>query len=229
MQCSVIIRAYNTEATIARSMESALAQSISADDFEIIIVDDGSTDGTTKIIEAFTTRVHVRLIRQTNQGATKAANRGFLAARGRYVTLLDADDIWEPTFLAETTALLNADERLDFVYTDYFEVFEGDRHLVQLSDLFQTIADNAVYRTSSLKNAGWWSEDAGLFPEYDVLLRTLAIWKHAHITKPLTVYWRRRESLTGGSERVMQGIEKLLERHPDKKAEISRIRSYTLP
>jgi glycosyltransferase involved in cell wall biosynthesis len=91
---SVVIPAFNAEKSLRRAIKSALGQTHCP--LEIIVINDGSTDGTQAIAESFGDRV--RCISQTNQGETAARNRGFALARGEFVTLLDHDDWWEPQF-----------------------------------------------------------------------------------------------------------------------------------
>lgn len=225
LTASVIIRAYNAEATLARAIESALAQDFSHDEYEIIIVDNGSTDGTPDVIQKYASDSRVRVIRQANSGAIAAGNAGFNAARGQYLALLDSDDMWETTFLSTLSKHFDSDPELDFVYADYVEECDGRRQTVQVSDVFQTIVDNAMYRTRSLLDAGGWTEGV-LFAEYDLLLRTYDKWKRLHVAEPLSTYYRRRESLTGQAENVTKAIAQLAGRHPDKLPLIKTIRSY---
>jgi glycosyltransferase involved in cell wall biosynthesis len=92
MTISVIIPAWNAERHIARAIDSVLAQTRPAE--EIIVVDDGSTDGTAEAVRAFGTRV--QLICQPNGGASVARNTGIAAATGQWIAFLDADDEWLP-------------------------------------------------------------------------------------------------------------------------------------
>ena len=94
-QVSVVVPAFNAERSLRRCIESVLGQTYP--NRELIIVDDGSSDGTAAIAEAYGERV--RLVRQGNRGECAARNRGFSLARGEYVTFIDHDDYWELSFL----------------------------------------------------------------------------------------------------------------------------------
>ncbi|MEX8495192.1 glycosyltransferase family 2 protein, partial [Sphaerotilus sp.] len=102
---------------IGRAVASVLMQS--HQDWELIVVDDGSTDGTRDRIEALDPRI--RYIEQSNQGVYVARNTGLSAARGRFVTFMDSDDEWMPHFLALTTAFLSAHPDRHWVTTEFFE------------------------------------------------------------------------------------------------------------
>ena len=109
---SVIIPAHNAAATIAGTVDSVLAQKFN--DFEIICVDDGSTDGTLAIVKQYGARV--RLIEQANNGPAAARNNGARHSSGEYLAFLDADDVWMPQFLDRTLAALDNDPALSLVY-----------------------------------------------------------------------------------------------------------------
>ena len=101
---SVIIPLYNKEREIEGTLRSVLAQKHLPD--EIIVVDDGSTDGSAQIVERLAAEsALIRLIRQQNAGECAARNCAIAAARGEIIALLDADDEWEPDFLGEILSL----------------------------------------------------------------------------------------------------------------------------
>jgi glycosyltransferase involved in cell wall biosynthesis len=103
---SIVIPLYNKERTIARTLDSIRAQTLS--DFETIIVDDGSTDGSVECVErsGVDADPRFRLVRQTNAGPGAARNAGARLARGKYLAFIDADDEWKPTYLERALAAL---------------------------------------------------------------------------------------------------------------------------
>src|SRR5579863_3286015 len=101
---TVLIPAYNAAATIERAVDSVLAQTF--DDYEIIVVDDGSRDATSAIVANYGND-KIRLFRlPQNRGESGAMNEGIAAARGELVAFLDADDEWLPTKLARQVEVL---------------------------------------------------------------------------------------------------------------------------
>jgi Glycosyltransferases involved in cell wall biogenesis len=112
MRISTIMAVYNTERYIAQALDSVLAQTLPSD--EIIVVDDGSTDGTVDVLRAFATRV--RIIRQQNQGPPRALNVAITASTGDTFAFLDGDDLWLPDKLQIQSAALSAEEDLEAVF-----------------------------------------------------------------------------------------------------------------
>jgi glycosyltransferase involved in cell wall biosynthesis len=107
---SIIIPAYNAEAYVKEAVDSALAQTYK--NREVIVVDDGSTDGTKKVLEPYIARKEIIYILQSNKGLAGARNTGTRAAKGEYIALLDSDDIFLPEKVAEQVAALES--RPDF-------------------------------------------------------------------------------------------------------------------
>ena len=124
-QVSVVIPAYNARDYIAETLESALNQRFHS--FEIIVVDDGSTDGTHAIVEKYCDR-GVVLLRQPNSGVGAARNRALSVAQGEFVTLLDSDDLWEPDYLQTMIAFLNQNPGVSIAFCD--ALFFGESKFV---------------------------------------------------------------------------------------------------
>lgn len=112
---SIVIPIYNSAWSIRDTILSALNQSFT--DYEVILVDDGSTDGLTAVIGQFLNAdKRLRLVTQENGGLAAARNRGLAEARGAFVAFLDADDLWHPKFLERVLAELVADPDAPFAY-----------------------------------------------------------------------------------------------------------------
>ena len=117
---SVVIPAYNDEGFLAATIESVLAQTYRP--LEVVVVDDGSSDGTVALARSFGDPV--RVVEQENKGPAGARNTGFAAARGSIIALLDADDLWMPKRLEACVDLLQSDPTLGFVTTDAYIIDE---------------------------------------------------------------------------------------------------------
>ena len=103
---SVVIPTYNQPAFLSETVAAVFAQTF--EDFEVVVVNDGSTDDTATVLEGLRSRYgnRLRIIRQDNGGIGAARNRGIDEARGRYIALLDHDDLWQPTKLAVQLAFM---------------------------------------------------------------------------------------------------------------------------
>ena len=115
MLVSTIIPAFNAERTIAQAIESALAQRYNS--HEIVVVNDGSTDATAKILERY--RGRLRIVNQENRGAAAARNAGIAYSNGEYLAFLDSDDLFLPEKLAVMTAALGRNSAASLAFSEY--------------------------------------------------------------------------------------------------------------
>jgi glycosyltransferase involved in cell wall biosynthesis len=129
---SVVIPTYNNGPFIRDSISSVLAQSVLPD--EIIVVDDGSTDGTDEIVAPYVS-TNFRYVRQRHQGVSTARNLGLDRAQGRYIAFLDADDMWRPSMLECQLRLMQSGPELVCCFGNFVR-FVHDTHEV-LPDQFQ--------------------------------------------------------------------------------------------
>lgn len=113
---SVIIPLYNKETLISKTIQSVLSQSYS--DYEVIVINDGSSDNSVNVVEAFHSE-KIRIISQKNAGVSAARNRGIEEAQGEYVAFLDADDEWSPDYLENQMSLAHQFPECDVVAHSY--------------------------------------------------------------------------------------------------------------
>jgi glycosyltransferase involved in cell wall biosynthesis len=161
-------------------------------DFEVVVVDDGSTDDTVECARSFATDPRVRVISQHNKGPSAARNAGVAAARGLYVSMLDADDLWLPEYLEVMGGALDANPDAPFAYTDAWVLDDGTGRIRRASAMFyqrppRTLPDarafflllverNFVYtsvtvRRSILDEVGTYDEDLSTGEDWDLWLR----------------------------------------------------------
>jgi glycosyltransferase involved in cell wall biosynthesis len=212
---SVAIAAFNAERWIGETLDSVLNQTRDAD--EVIVIDDGSTDGTAAALEGFAGRV--RVIRQANRGVSAALNRAFAEARYEYVALCGADDLWQPRKLEWQVETLSANPEVDvaFGHARMFGVVEGDFErptgtgVLDPAPLIRRLyagniiaAPSALIRRSLHRRLGGFREDlAG--EDYEFWMHCLREGAVFHYDPRLVLHYRRHGdnlSMPGGGERV---------------------------
>src|SRR3954454_22940854 len=131
---TALMAAYNAEPFIAEALDSALAQDWPQDRLEVVVVDDGSTDGTAGIVSDYVARFpgRVRLVQQRNGGPCAAINTALAHARGEWLGMLDADDAWPPDKLRVQGEVLAARPEVGLVYGD-MRVVDADGAVIQES------------------------------------------------------------------------------------------------
>lgn len=151
---SVVIPCYNQGAFVDKTVDSVLAQTF--DDFEIIIVNDGSTDAATKVLLEKYSRPKTTVLHTLNQGVCAARNAGIKAAAGQYILPLDADDKIEPVYLEKAVAVLDNHAETGVVWckADFFGAQRGEWDLKPFS-LKQMVNDNCVFAASMFRKSDW--------------------------------------------------------------------------
>lgn len=170
---SVVIPTYNSAWSVGRTLMSVLHQTLT--DFEVIIVNDGSTDDFASAVAPYIDDARVRVIEQANSGLAASRNRGIAESRAPLIAPLDADDLWHPDFLEETVAALEQDEQAPFAFAYSFRMDEDDylfpyvvpetppRHdFIGLLSLNSVGSGSAgVYRRDLILRCGGFDEEMG--------------------------------------------------------------------
>jgi len=198
IKVSIIITCYNYKDYIGQAIESVMNQRFERRHFELIIVDDGSSDGSESIIDSYSD--FARIYHLKNQGLEKAANFGISKAKGKYITRLDADDFLRGDYLKVLVPLLEQDDEMAFAYSDYYELRNETETRVKLP-LFNVdeikkrgdfLATGTMYRKKIFDVAGGYSEavcNCGL-ENYELILKMILKFNMTgcHVGVPLFNY-----------------------------------------
>ena len=226
---SVIVPAYNAAAYLPYAIDSVTAQTYP--DWEIVIVDDGSTDTTRAVVESYRPRLHGKLqyIHQPNRGVSAARNAGMRAARGEFIALLDADDVWLPNRLERAIAVLDADPdtglvharvaRIDILGSVTGQLKVAPKYLSgRIAHHIYTrhahiICTTATFRRSILDTAGWFDEAMLTTEDRDLWFRIALRDKVAYIDEVLAYYRVSPSSTTSNLDRLLKGQLYFIAKH----------------
>jgi glycosyltransferase involved in cell wall biosynthesis len=192
---TVALAAYNEEDWVGSAIRSVLAQT--REDFELVVVDDGSADGTAEVVRGFESEdPRVRLVSQQNRGLAAALNAAITAGSAPYIALIDADDLWMPGYLEGMGRALDGDDGAGFAYTDAWILeHPSGRFQRQSSNVgmgepvppprdpeaflrllieFNFVFGLAAMRRSALEEVGAFNESLRACEDYELWIRLLA-------------------------------------------------------
>lgn len=189
---SVIIPAYNRERLVGEAIDSVLAQEVP---LELIVVDDGSTDGTADVIASYGDAV--RYVHQDNKGIAGARNTGIALARGPYLAFLDSDDVWMPEKLARQLAVLDRDPEIEAVFGHVVQFYDDAvdeefrrRHPIKLQNAPATLSAALLIRRESFERVGPFNSEVDSGVDVDWYLRAQEVKLRSEVL-PDVVYRRR--------------------------------------
>jgi glycosyltransferase involved in cell wall biosynthesis len=216
---SVILPAYNAAVWLPRTLQSVLGQTYGH--FEVIVIDDGSQDGTSQIVQTWSQQdQRIRLIQQQNAGVAAARNAGIAVAQGALIAPIDADDIWYPRYLEKLVAcLVNAPAQVGVAYAWSRDIDADDRltgglHVATVTgNLYRTLlchnflgnASATVMRRDCLVQVGGYdsgmrSQQAQGCEDWDMYLRLAADYEFAVVPEFLVGYRKLGESMSGDGQ-----------------------------
>jgi len=221
---SVVLPVYNGERTLARTVASVLAQTFT--DFELLVVDDGSTDGSRAVLAGFDDP-RLRVLGFANAGHSASRNRGIRAARAPLVAFIDADDLWLPGKLERQVAALEARPAaaLAYAWTDCIDAADawvGTGSHVRVDGpaferlLVRNFLDNGstpLVRAAALAEAGGFDEALPAAEDWDLWLRLA--WRHefACVPEVLVLYRIHGGTESTNVERMERASVGVLEAH----------------
>jgi glycosyltransferase involved in cell wall biosynthesis len=215
-EVSCIIPTRNRASLVGDAIASALGQSCDA--IEVIVIDDGSNDGTSSVLARFGHRI--RRLQTAGVGVAGARNVGLTAARGSYVAFLDSDDIWHPDKMALQLDFMHRRPDLGFSFTDYTlseragdgswrivstRRYEGEPSLRSLVEHNFVGTLTVMVRRDVLDAAGGFDVSLERGSDYDLWLRIASRHSFARVPFVLADYRWHKDSLTGGTQK--RGLE----------------------
>ncbi|MEE3153339.1 MAG: glycosyltransferase [Candidatus Neomarinimicrobiota bacterium] len=194
MNISVIIPTFNRRQTLDRAIDSILSQTYQP--YEIIVVDDGSTDGTADWLSA--NYSSLQIIQQSNKGVSSARNAGINSARSDWIALLDSDDEWLPDKLDRQVKLLQDNAEIRFCHTNEIwirnnvRINQKKKHQKYGGNIFNKCLDicrispsSSLFHTSVTKDVGLFDESLDVCEDYDLWLRITAKYPVLFLDQPL--------------------------------------------
>jgi glycosyltransferase involved in cell wall biosynthesis len=237
---SVIIPVYNGEKTISKTIQSVQAQTFS--NLEIIVINDGSTDGTLEKISTIKDS-RIKIFSYTNGGLPVARNRGISHATGEFLTFLDADDLWTPDKLELQLAALQAhpeagvayswsvfmDEQGEYFHEDDPILYEGNVLPKLLLRNFIAHGSNLLIRREAIESVGEFDPTVPPCADWDFYLRLAARWSFVVVPKSQILYRQSSSSMSAKVEEMekysIMVVEKAFQSAPQ---ELQYLKSQSL-
>jgi glycosyltransferase involved in cell wall biosynthesis len=234
---SVVMPTYNRARLLSRAVNSVLDQTYP--NFELIVVDDCSTDGTEGVMQGFQDD-RIRYIRhEKNQGAPIARNTGIRAAKGKYIAFQDSDDVWLSTKLEkQVNAFNSAPSDLGVIYTSFWLISDYEKTLIPSSYLKQTegkIHDvllkmnfvslsSAVVKRECFEKVGMF-ENIPRFQDWELWLRISQYYYFKHLREPLVKVYRQSDSISRNTDVLITARKYILSKYYNELSKNSKLLS----
>ncbi len=221
---SVIIPTYNRRNLIEGTIESVLSQTYN--NFELIIVDDGSTDGTKSVVEKIDDRRITYRAHKKNRGANAARNTGLKSANGEYIAFIDSDVVWLPEKIEkQVKTIQNTNNSVGAIYCDSYGQFENYLKEVPLPEISGNIykdllgskifipTSQLLFKSECFDKCGNWDIELPCFNEYDLCLRIAQEYNFSYLSRPLVININHDEtSISRDIEKRIAGTDIILEK-----------------
>jgi len=199
LQISVIIPVFNQERFIGRCLRSILSQSMDQKEYEIIVIDDCSTDNTLRALEKFSDQI-ILLKQSENKGLPTALNTGIKKAKGRFIIRLDSDDYVHFEYLNILSLYMKMNSHVDAVSCDYLEVDDKEEIISRHSHEENPIGCGIMFRIEQLIEIGLYNEEQLWHEERELMDRFLKKFKVYHLQFPLYRYRKHDNNMTKNNE-----------------------------
>jgi CMP-N-acetylneuraminic acid synthetase len=206
VKASIIITAHNYAEYLEHCLDSALSQTYES--FEVIVIDDGSTDETPEILETYRQEnpETLRTIRLDGRGLPAASNAGIDAAHGEYVVRLDADDYFDENLVTVEAGYLDDNPLVDLVYPDYYTINDSEEIIDHVRNMRvndevkllnrSPLAAGAMYRKSAWEAIGGYNEDLDYQEDFDFWIRFINQHTVRNVNLPLMYYRQHGDNMS---------------------------------
>jgi len=224
---SVIIPVYNGEKTIAETIKSVLNQTFS--DFELIIINDGSTDGTEQVVSNFSDK-RIKLINIKNSGPSAARNKGIEEAKGEYVSFIDSDDLWSQDKIEKQLDKLINNMEYGVAYSWTIFIDENSKYIHPLKKVdyqgnvsekiikgnFVGSGSNILVKKEAVKSIGYYCISLRYGEDWDYLIRLAQSYEFI-LVKDFHVFYRRKlNSLSSNVSALEDSSVKILNKYRER-------------
>jgi len=217
MDVTVIVAAQNAEAYIGRAIRSLMDQSLPRSAFEVLVIDDASTDHTAAILESFGDRIRTMSLKEP-VGLPAACNLGIRQARTRFVVRVDADDYVHEDFLRVERLFLAANTQYDAVACDYTVVNDREEVIERRNADLDPIACGIMFRKDALVSIGLYDESFRFHEDLELRIRFASEHSIKRIELPLYRYRRHRGNMTNNAAESAAYLKMIESKHGPRAA-----------
>ena len=214
-EITVIIPAYNEEFYIARCLRSLISQKFSKNLYQIIVINDGSTDNTLRILDSFKKDVHI-VNNIKNNGLPTSLNKIIKKIKTKYFVRVDADDYVSVYFLQYLFNFMTKNNHIDAIACDYNLIDDNERLLSRKNCMKEPIACGILFKTKQIIDIGLYDESFQIWEEKDLRIRFLEKYSIYRLELPLYRYRKHESNITNNKKESDYFMNKLNLKHKKK-------------
>ena len=214
---SVIVAAHNEERYLGRCLRSLLAQRFERNRYDVIVIDDASTDRTSAVLATFGDSITV-LRNETNLGLPASLNRAITSTHSKFIVRVDADDYVNNAFLDVMYMFLADNPQFDAAACDYLLVDDREEVISRRDAIKEPIACGIMFRTEQLIDIGLYDESFLRHEDRDLRLRFLDRYTIHHVPLPMYRYRRHEDNITNDTDEMAHHERRLHDKHQGRTA-----------
>ena len=214
---SVIVAAHNEERYLGRCLRSLLAQRFERNRYDVIVIDDASTDRTSAVLATFGDSITV-LRNETNLGLPASLNRAITSTHSKFIVRVDADDYVNSAFLDVMYMFLADNPQFDAAACDYLLVDDREEVISRRDAIKEPIACGIMFRTEQLIDIGLYDESFLRHEDRDLRLRFLDRYTIHHVPLPMYRYRRHDDNITNDTAEMAHHERRLHDKHQGRTA-----------